>query len=594
MTNVKFGITTKPINSTSSVFYGGSTVTLSCRLKEPCSRQAPVFQVEGLTKLNNYNFAEWENFYYWVDDIVFLTNDIQEVHCHLDPLATFRDYIKDNDYYVLYGNQKHWNDWVDDPRMQPEQQHTYTGSVKSFMLFNDDNQWAHPEDKIRLDQNGVIFMRVMETASLDIVDKIYNSVTQADLEPHQGVNTYAIKYEDFKHFIIDMAGHMGLVIGPISTSSVLTNIQKLLQAAYKMWGMIAGAGSWRDNLISCVYVPIKWEDIAKNKYGSHAPYFFLGSVPCGMDSQGSKNYDIWQMKKPMEIVNYKGGVDIPWATDITKDPSITPTADGKYAYLRNSRWFTLQLYTPGGYCAVDVQELKGQTQLGVWTSLNIMTGEWAMRVTENIGEGSEVLASFAGCMGVDLTEFAGSADSAANQTNNIMNKIGTVIASVALKTDISQASSQLNAVSSYPTNGFSTQERMNRYTVMQGLSQNYDTARMTDFTANGIMGAFNPTGIDPCMPSAGMAGNITDMFLTDNFGKCFLIGVQYVPKDYANYQDFCNKHGYPVNAWKNLKDDDVKGYVKCAGAYLDYCPGATTANLSTINSYLNNGIVIEE
>ena len=88
MPNIKVGYMDKKINSTKTTFTG---TTLSCKLKEKTDMYKPCFIVQGLTKANFYNYAEFEGRYYWVDSISYDTADIQSVYCTLDALATFKN-----------------------------------------------------------------------------------------------------------------------------------------------------------------------------------------------------------------------------------------------------------------------------------------------------------------------------------------------------------------------------------------------------------------------------------------------------------------------------------------------------------------------
>ena len=61
----------------------------------------------------------------------------------------------------------------------------------------------------------------------------------------------------------------------------------------------------------------------------------------------------------------------------------------------------------------------------------------------------------------------------------------------------------------------------------------------------------------------------------------------------TGYEDFCNMYGYPVNYY--LKLSDCSGsFIKCSGATVQGALGATEANKSTINSYLNSGFYLED
>lgn len=69
-------------------------------LKNPTSMNAPVFTLNADTFSFNYclfNFA-----YYFVTDVVSVRNDIWEIHCTKDVLATYRTEILNSQAYVLY------------------------------------------------------------------------------------------------------------------------------------------------------------------------------------------------------------------------------------------------------------------------------------------------------------------------------------------------------------------------------------------------------------------------------------------------------------------------------------------------------------
>ena len=119
---VSFGATSKRINSTSQT-YTTYASNVDVILKDPCSSQTPVFRVTRSAFGNNpltFNYAQWGSWYYWVDDIVYLTNDIIEIHCHLDPLATYKTAITGSYGLVIYGDSAHHNEYADDTRFYPE------------------------------------------------------------------------------------------------------------------------------------------------------------------------------------------------------------------------------------------------------------------------------------------------------------------------------------------------------------------------------------------------------------------------------------------------------------------------------------------
>ena len=66
-------------------------VTVDAVLKEPTSLENPVFQLSATYWDTNY--VEFKGSYYFVEDCVYLTNDIVEISCKLDSLATYKSAI---------------------------------------------------------------------------------------------------------------------------------------------------------------------------------------------------------------------------------------------------------------------------------------------------------------------------------------------------------------------------------------------------------------------------------------------------------------------------------------------------------------------
>ena len=90
MPTLQIGSISKKINSTKQTFT--SSYSYDCKLKDDCSMQSPVFLVQNLTKGNLYNFAKFEGRYYYVDDIIYRTDDIQEVHEQMDTDVYHQDF----------------------------------------------------------------------------------------------------------------------------------------------------------------------------------------------------------------------------------------------------------------------------------------------------------------------------------------------------------------------------------------------------------------------------------------------------------------------------------------------------------------------
>lgn len=93
--NVFSGFNKKP-NSTKQPTGGRQIV---CTLKDNCSILNPVFMLTGYNLADNY--VQWGSRYYFINDIVILTNDTAEYHCSTDVLATYKSAIAASSQYIL-------------------------------------------------------------------------------------------------------------------------------------------------------------------------------------------------------------------------------------------------------------------------------------------------------------------------------------------------------------------------------------------------------------------------------------------------------------------------------------------------------------
>lgn len=119
----------KKINSTKRPT--GGTVR-SIRLKETCPLLNPVFILDGVNY--DYNYVYWENRYYWVNDIIAVTNTVAEYHCTVDVLASWKNDIGSSTQYILRSASLYSNRIKDN--MYPTNGAVYYDS-KEAVLSND-------------------------------------------------------------------------------------------------------------------------------------------------------------------------------------------------------------------------------------------------------------------------------------------------------------------------------------------------------------------------------------------------------------------------------------------------------------------------
>lgn len=132
MATVSFGTFTKKRNSTKQPQSLSDQKTVT--LKESCSQDRPVFICTGNNF--NYNYCMWDSKYYFIDEIVSLKNNLIEIHCIMDPLATYKTEILASTQYVSYSSQS-GGSWLPDTRI-PVLKSTQTSrsSASLASLFN--------------------------------------------------------------------------------------------------------------------------------------------------------------------------------------------------------------------------------------------------------------------------------------------------------------------------------------------------------------------------------------------------------------------------------------------------------------------------
>lgn len=84
-------------NNSTKLPTGGTVHTVY--LKDNCSLLHPVFLIESIDR--DANYCKFDKRYYYIDDIILSTNNIYELHCTIDPLASWRTTIGNSSQYVL-------------------------------------------------------------------------------------------------------------------------------------------------------------------------------------------------------------------------------------------------------------------------------------------------------------------------------------------------------------------------------------------------------------------------------------------------------------------------------------------------------------
>lgn len=105
---------------------GGTSITAT--LKDDVSLVQPIFIVQGNTF--TYNYIQFAGRYYFVDDVVSLHNNLTEIHCNIDVLATYKSAIQSSSQFVLY--YTHSNTEIVDARLATKTTISVDSSTQTF------------------------------------------------------------------------------------------------------------------------------------------------------------------------------------------------------------------------------------------------------------------------------------------------------------------------------------------------------------------------------------------------------------------------------------------------------------------------------
>ena len=132
MATVSFGSFSKRRNSTKQPVSLSDQRTVT--LKESCSQDRPVFICTGNNF--NHNYCMWDGKYYFIDEIISLKNNLIEIHCVMDPLATYKADIIASTQFVSYSSQA-GSSWLVDTRIPIlKSTSVHTSSASMAGLFN--------------------------------------------------------------------------------------------------------------------------------------------------------------------------------------------------------------------------------------------------------------------------------------------------------------------------------------------------------------------------------------------------------------------------------------------------------------------------
>lgn len=201
---------------------GGTTYDV--RMKAGCSTENPVFLIDGINL--DVTYAYWNGAYYFVDEIVIGNNNIYEIHCSIDVLATYKSTIGSyNTFIERASNSGAYDIMVNDSLLSATQEIINVSEVRAgraypqttdgcfiIEVMNTNGVQLYASDT--LDPWRIIFQPSTYSAQ-NIIDWIDSKIAQAfDLDVYVGT----VKWVPFNASDLGTSTYT-VDIGPISATS---------------------------------------------------------------------------------------------------------------------------------------------------------------------------------------------------------------------------------------------------------------------------------------------------------------------------------------------------------------------------------------
>lgn len=184
--DIKLGIVSKKRNSTKIATEQEMTKTVSVVLKENCSDYNPVFLLNFPENVFPYNYVQWDNWYYFIDDVIRGRNNLFEVHCTQDVLATYKSYILQTTAFVAYSSVS-GGAWLPDKRVPVKADCIVSRSTANLGIWREGGIYILTvigetgACSFGININGLYnLIRGLQNDQTDIYDDIMDLVADAD------------------------------------------------------------------------------------------------------------------------------------------------------------------------------------------------------------------------------------------------------------------------------------------------------------------------------------------------------------------------------------------------------------------------------
>lgn len=367
MIDITFYNITKRLNSTARP--SGSGTVYSCAFKDNTSILSPVLKLQLSTK-PDYNYFKFDDRYYWITDIVSLTNDIWQISGTVDVLATFKGHINNTSAFVLYDSTP--NTQLPDTRLAIETDcNAYTASVTMPWSFSSGNGTyliattgntdemdlttltTQPGDRVG---TGVytIPRAQLKNLGFDISDWVagFNTI-YGDFNTQKTAinNTYFVAGTDFVENISNFLKGFALTIQ--NSLDYVTRFFRLFASN------ILGSGSALSNVKASYWLPFEIPGTAlATPSATHPTHLALGNYTDVITG-------LMEVVDPV-ITSLTLSVNIPW----------------HFSDWRNAACTEVMLYIPLIGCVnIPSEVVKGNDTIEIKLSLNIYSGALAVEVS---------------------------------------------------------------------------------------------------------------------------------------------------------------------------------------------------------------------
>lgn len=369
---IQVGYIEKPKNSCKSFMKNVKTIN-NVRLKEPTDLSKPVFLLIGIGNANlaKYNYLYCPEIgYCWLIEAKYVTNDLCELYCERDPLATWADKIYNEFGTIEYCSKIDAEDiYQDDPRLLPDD---YYGTKSIFYpwVVSGNNRGLHEALEPSFDQGIVCLCVVGGTVS--------------------GVQT--------QYWIISPRSYFELVEAYVD--KFVGNIGDAVKLAL-------GNTNIKENIVSATWLPFSWNTLAiylhEHEIGTEAEVYIGGWA--------SNTYGYALTTFPSacftqsRTINVDGSDGSDLKFGMPDDLGVGPPR------LRGAKYSKISLIHPGGVVDLSSDAFKYAKTIKMTTVVDLIGATYSISLIPDDAQATDKdgfqLPTITGNIGIDLSGAGG-------------------------------------------------------------------------------------------------------------------------------------------------------------------------------------------